>query len=109
MTTELTDRELAILHGYAAGRTRSRVARELRLSVKTVDTYTSRMFAKLNAATEAQAVHHAHQLGLFGEPAPLRAPTPALRRVWDNPDATARRRAVLNEALRGYQRPRKAA
>lgn len=100
---ELTDRETAILHAYANGRTRSQAARELRLSRDTVETYTSRLLAKLGAATDAQAVHHAHQRGLLGDgPRPQR-PAALIRRVWDPPDAVRRRQHELNEALKDYR------
>lgn len=105
--TDLTERDKALLRAYANGRTRSQAARELRVSRTTVDTYTSYLLAKLDAATEAQAVHHAHQRGLFDEFKPQQ-PTGLIRRVWDSPDAIRRRQHELNEAMKGY-RPRRAA
>jgi DNA-binding CsgD family transcriptional regulator len=102
---ELSERELAILRGLAAGRTVRQIARELDRKPATLDASVRSLFRKLDAVTEAQAVHVAHQVGLLGQHTPPAAAEPVgLRRVWDHPDLIARRRQVLNEAMSGSGR-----
>lgn len=93
---DLTEREYAILRGFAAGRTRAQIARELRRAPATLEASVRRLFAKLDAANEAHAVDIGHRQGLLGDPRPVSAqPTALIRRVWDNADVIARRRRVL--------------
>lgn len=101
MRIELTMCERQVLDGLANGRTRSQIARELGLQRNTVDTTVRYLFDKLAAVTEAQAVHVAHQQGLFADlPTPADPARPGLRRVWDNPDVISRRRQILNDAMK---------
>lgn len=105
---ELTEREYALLRGFAAGQTRSQIARQLGRAPSTVDASVRRLFVKLGAVTEAQAVDRAHRLGLLGERAVLGddiAEPEALPRVTYAPAVIRERRRVLDEALRDYKRP----
>ena len=63
----LTPRESEILISIAGGRSVKQTARELRISVKTVENLQSRLFRKLGARNRAQAVARGHVLGLLGE------------------------------------------
>ena len=105
--TELTARQRAVLDRLAAGRTQKEIARDLDLSIWTVSQHVQRLMHALGAKTAAHAVDIAHRTGVFDTPAEKQAP--AVRRVWDPPDAIRRRRQVLNEALKGYYRPRRGA
>lgn len=60
----LSVRELEVLSLLAGGRTVSQVAKRLRLSVKTVSTYRSRLLEKLGLQTTADLIRYAvdHQL-----------------------------------------------
>jgi len=60
----LTARERAVLELVADGRGNSAIARELRLSLKTVRNYLSRIFAKLQVADRAEAIIRAREAGL---------------------------------------------
>lgn len=109
---ELTDREYALLRGFAAGRTRSQIARDLGRAPSTVDASVRHLLHKLGAATEAQAVDRGHRLGLLGDRAVLgddvAEPQPVTR-VTYAPAVIRERRRVLDEALRGYRPSRRAA
>lgn len=61
---ELTEREREILELIASGQGNAAIARELRLSVKTVRNYVSRIFAKLQAADRTAAAVQARRAGL---------------------------------------------
>lgn len=61
---ELTDREREVLELIANGQGNAAIARELRLSVKTVRNYVSRIFAKLHIADRTSAAVHARRAGL---------------------------------------------
>ena len=54
--TGLTERELQVLRGMAAGRSNARIARSLYLSEDTVKTHARRLFRKLEVTDRAQAV-----------------------------------------------------
>lgn len=60
----LSVRELEVLSFFAQGRTVSQIAKRLKLSVKTVSTYRSRLLAKLSLETTADLIRYAidHQL-----------------------------------------------
>jgi len=64
LSDTLSNRELEVLRMLGTGRTVSRIASELRLSVKTVSTYRSRIMAKLGTASTAELIRYAieHQL-----------------------------------------------
>jgi DNA-binding NarL/FixJ family response regulator len=57
----LTARELQVLRLIASGRTNAVIARELFLSVKTVDRHVSNIFTKLDVPTRAAATAFAYQ------------------------------------------------
>jgi DNA-binding NarL/FixJ family response regulator len=57
----LTDRELEVLRLIASGRTNAAIARELFLSVKTVDRHVSNIFTKLDVPTRSAATAFAYQ------------------------------------------------
>ena len=60
----LTEREREILQWIARGSSNSEIARELALSVKTVNNYVSNIFSKLQVADSAQAIIRARDAGL---------------------------------------------
>lgn len=55
----LTDREHEVLRLLGRGRTVSDIARELKLSVKTVSTYRTRLLEKLNVRTTGELIRYA--------------------------------------------------
>ena len=55
----LSDREFVVLRMIASGKTVSRVAEELSLSVKTVSTYRVRILEKMGMASNAELTHYA--------------------------------------------------
>ncbi len=61
---DLTPREREILRLVAEGRSSPEIARELNLSVKTVEGHRGRIMAKLDAKNVAGLVRHAIRLGL---------------------------------------------
>lgn len=61
----LSDREFQILRLIADGKSISRIAEELHLSVSTVNTYRSRILEKLNMRTNAELIHYAIKNGLI--------------------------------------------
>jgi DNA-binding NarL/FixJ family response regulator len=61
---ELTDRERAVLERVADGRNNAEIARDLRLSAKTVRNYLSRIFAKLQVSDRTEAAVRARREGL---------------------------------------------
>jgi DNA-binding NarL/FixJ family response regulator len=61
---DLTPREREILRMVAEGRSSPEIARELNLSVKTVEGHRGRIMAKLEAKNVAGLVRHAIRLGL---------------------------------------------
>jgi DNA-binding CsgD family transcriptional regulator len=66
---ELTDRELEVLHGFAAGETHDETARRLYLAVKTVEKTKTRIFRKLGATNAPHAVLLACRAGILdGQP-----------------------------------------
>ncbi|MBC7974704.1 MAG: response regulator transcription factor [Myxococcales bacterium] len=64
--SELTPREREVLKLVAEGRSSPEIARELNLSVKTVEGHRGRIMAKLDAKNVAGLVRHAMRLGLVG-------------------------------------------
>jgi len=55
----LSDREFVVLRMIASGKTVSRIAEELSLSVKTVSTYRVRILEKMGMASNAELTHYA--------------------------------------------------
>jgi DNA-binding NarL/FixJ family response regulator len=64
---DLTPRERQILRSIDQGESVKQTARALGISPKTVENLQSRLFAKLDVRNRAQAVHHAHGLGLLDD------------------------------------------
>jgi two-component system, NarL family, response regulator NreC len=62
----LSQREKEVLHLLAQGYTNQQVADRLCLSVKTIETYRSRLAEKLELKTRADIVRYALELGLIG-------------------------------------------
>jgi DNA-binding NarL/FixJ family response regulator len=62
---DLTPRERQILRSIDRGESVKQTARGLGISPKTVENLQSRLFAKLDVRNRAQAVSHAHGLGLL--------------------------------------------
>ncbi len=60
----LSDREFEIMKMLASGRTVSRVAQDLGLSVKTVSTHRTRILGKMGMKTNAELTHYAVKHGL---------------------------------------------
>ena len=60
----LSDREFVVLRMIASGKTVSRIAEELSLSVKTISTYRTRILQKMGLRNNAELMHYAmqHQL-----------------------------------------------
>lgn len=61
----LTGREADVLRLVAAGKTNKSIARELRLSVKTVDRHLSNVFGKLDVSSRAAAIAQAYKRKLL--------------------------------------------
>jgi DNA-binding NarL/FixJ family response regulator len=61
---ELTERELQVLTGMAAGQSNAQIGRELYLSEDTIKTHARRLFRKLGVNDRAQAVASGFRLGL---------------------------------------------
>jgi DNA-binding NarL/FixJ family response regulator len=64
---DLTTRERQILVSIDRGESVKQTARSLGISPKTVENLQSKLFTKLDARNRAQAVSHAHSLGLLGK------------------------------------------
>ncbi|UCF85182.1 MAG: response regulator transcription factor [Desulfobacteraceae bacterium] len=60
----LSDREIQVLRRLALGQTNREIAEAYHLSIKTVDTYRSRLLRKLNLRNNAELVRFAIQAGL---------------------------------------------
>jgi DNA-binding NarL/FixJ family response regulator len=61
---ELTERELQVLRGMAAGKSNAQIGRELYLSEDTIKTHARRLFRKMRVNDRAQAVASGFRLGL---------------------------------------------
>lgn len=61
----LSDREFQVLCLIAAGKTPTEIADALGLSVKTISTFRTRMFTKLNMRNDAELTHYALENGLL--------------------------------------------
>lgn len=60
----LTDRQLEIVRLLADGMTNAEIARQVVLSVRTVDGHVAAAFAKLGASNRRQAAARARELGI---------------------------------------------
>jgi two-component system, NarL family, response regulator NreC len=71
-TVQLTEREREVMGRVAEGYTNSQIAEQLRLGVKSVETYRSRVMQKLGLASRADLVRFALDCGLLapGKAAP---------------------------------------
>lgn len=65
---ELSRRELQVLRGLAYGRTNRQIAENLGISVKTIDSYRTRLTDKLGTRRRSGLVREAIARGLFDEP-----------------------------------------
>jgi DNA-binding CsgD family transcriptional regulator len=61
--TELTDRELEILHLLAAGQTNQQIADNLCITIRTVKFHTNNIYSKLEVASRAAAIAWAWEHG----------------------------------------------
>ena len=61
---ELTEREMQVLRGMAAGKSNAQIGRELYLSEDTIKTHARRLFRKMRVNDRAQAVASGFRLGL---------------------------------------------
>jgi DNA-binding NarL/FixJ family response regulator len=61
---ELTEREMQVLHGMAAGKSNAQIGRELYLSEDTIKTHARRLFRKMRVNDRAQAVASGFRSGL---------------------------------------------
>jgi DNA-binding NarL/FixJ family response regulator len=61
----LSDRELQVLKRFAEGHTTGQIARDLHLSVKTVETYRARLLDKLGLQTTADLIRFALRHGVI--------------------------------------------
>jgi two-component system, NarL family, response regulator NreC len=64
---ELSEREQQVIRQVALGHTNREIARQLSLSVKTVETYRARAMEKLGLNSRAQLVKYAVQRGLLAD------------------------------------------
>ena len=64
----LTRRELEVLHLLANGRSNREIARELVLSVRTVERHVTNLYAKIDARGRADATAYALRQGISGSP-----------------------------------------
>jgi two-component system, NarL family, response regulator NreC len=67
LAERLSDREQTVLRLIALGLTNREIAERLRVSRRTVETHRSRVMAKLDARSRADAVRHALLAGLVGD------------------------------------------
>ena len=61
----LSDREFEVLTLIGTGSTITEIAEQLKLSVKTISTYRTRIMAKLGLTTNADIIHYCIQNSLF--------------------------------------------
>ncbi|MFZ2236551.1 MAG: response regulator transcription factor [Dokdonella sp.] len=60
----ISERELAVLHELAAGRSNKEIAAHLHVSPNTVKTHVARLYEKLEAKRRTDAVNKARELGI---------------------------------------------
>jgi DNA-binding NarL/FixJ family response regulator len=61
---KLSDREFEVMRGIASGQSVSEIASQLKLSVKTVSTYRTRLLEKMGMSSNAELTRYALQNGL---------------------------------------------
>jgi len=66
----LSDRELQVLKLVALGYTSAQIAQRIHVGVKTVETYRSRVAAKLGLRTRRDVIRFAMQMGLLAQDTP---------------------------------------
>lgn len=64
LSPELTERELQVLRGMAAGMSNAQIGRKLYLSEDTIKTHARRLYRKLEVGDRAQAVASGFRMGL---------------------------------------------
>jgi DNA-binding NarL/FixJ family response regulator len=62
--SQLSERELQVLHGMSQGKSNAQIGRELFLAQDTIKTHARRMFSKLGVKDRAEAVAHGFRHGL---------------------------------------------
>jgi DNA-binding NarL/FixJ family response regulator len=65
---KLTPREMQVLHLLAEGQSNQQIARRLALSVRTVETHLTHIYAKLSVGSRTEAVLLAQRKGLLAPP-----------------------------------------
>lgn len=65
---DLTKQESVVLALVAQGKRNAEIARELYLSVNTIETHLYRIFQKLNVSSRTEAAIYALQSGLLSKP-----------------------------------------
>ena len=65
---DLTKQESIVLTLVAQGKRNADIARELYLSVNTIESHLYRIFQKLNVSTRTEAAFYAFQNGLLSKP-----------------------------------------
>jgi two-component system, NarL family, response regulator NreC len=75
----LSDRELQVLRLVARGYTSTQIAKQIAVSVKTVETYRSRVVEKLGLRTRTDVIRFAVQMGLLTPEALENEPGPSAR------------------------------
>lgn len=63
---DLTDREMQVLIGMAAGKSNEEIGKTLYLTLNTIKTHTKTLLRKLGARDRTNAVHIAHENGILG-------------------------------------------
>lgn len=66
----LTTRERQVLEGIASGHTNKRIAADLGVSPKTIETYRARLFRKFAVHSAPELIHQATQRGTISLPVP---------------------------------------
>lgn len=66
--TDLTRQESIVLSLVAQGKRNAQIARDLYLSVRTVETHVYRIFQKLELSTRTEAAMYAFESGLLPKP-----------------------------------------
>lgn len=67
-SVNLSQRELMVLRGIARGYTNKQIALQLGISIKSVETYRSRLCVKLQAIDRADLVQRAYEIGVIDAP-----------------------------------------
>ena len=90
-TAQLTARELEVMRRVAEGFTNSQIAEELRLGVKSVETYRSRVMEKLGLASRSALVRFALDCGVLdaGHTIPMTRPSSWRPRTQNRPAGRA--------------------